>query len=231
MSTDRKIGPEEVAYIHAFCKKKDIVFIDLRIELVDHLCGLIEARWETHPNEDFKTAFHAVYKSFGIFGFLSIAEEHGKTMQKRYWREVWMFFKSWLTPPKVLATGSAFGALYFIADTLPQAKAIIIASAGAVFICSIILTIWQYQRNKKILNGEQNMLMGGGRQGIVAFGYVMWIMLFNTGPNTRAFFMEQSWFVALYFILMVLFLGANYGLLNKAKDQLIVLKEKLAAAG
>ena len=86
------ITKKHIDYLHTFCKKKDINYVDLRIELVDHLCELIQVEWEKNPNLGFRDAFHNVYKSFGIFGFMHIAEEHEKTMQKKYWREIWLFF-------------------------------------------------------------------------------------------------------------------------------------------
>lgn len=227
MSTDRKIGPEELAYLHAYCKKKDIIYIDLRIELVDHLAELIQARWAEHPSEDFRTAFHNVYKSFGIFGFMEIAEQHQTSMQKRYWRGIWAFFRSWLTPPKVLATGSVFGLLYLIAVSIPHANIVLVLLAAAIYVTSIGLSFWQFKRNKKILNGEQNMLMGGGRLGVGQFGYYLWISLFQLQP-AREFLIDQPWFVASFFVAIVLFTAANYGLLNKAKEQLEALKLKLS---
>ena len=228
MSTDRKIGPEELAYLHAYCKKKDIIYIDLRIELVDHLAELIQARWAEHPSQDFRTAFHNVYKSFGIFGFMEIAEQHQTSMQKRYWRGIWEFFRSWLTPPKVLATGSVFGLIYLLVSKVEGANNVVMIAASVVFLASIILTIWQYQSNKKILNNETNMLMGGSRQGLVWFGYALWIITFNSGRSAREYLIQQPWFVAAFFLAIVLFTAANYGLLNKAKEQLEALKLKLS---
>jgi hypothetical protein len=231
MSTERKIGPKELAYLHSYCKKKDIVYIDLRIELVDHLAELIQARWAEHPNEDFKTAFHNVYKSFGIFGFLTIAEQHQAAMQKRYWRGIWQFFKGWLTPPKVLATASVFSLLYLLVSRVDGANNAVMIAAGLVFITSIFLTVWQYQSNKNILHREKNMLMGGSKQGLFWFGYLMWLITFNSGPTAREHMIELPWFTAAFFITICLFTAANYGLLKKAKKELLLLKEKLAVSG
>jgi hypothetical protein len=231
MSTARKLGPEELAYLHDYCKKKDIIYIDLRIELVDHLAELIQARWAEHPTEDFRTAFHNVYKSFGIFGFMEIAEQHQAAMQKRYRRGIWQFFKSWLTPPKVLATGFLFTLIYLLVSRVDGANNVVMIGAGIVFLASIVLTVWQYQSNKKIMNNEKNMLMGGSGQGLYWFGYFLWIIIFNSGLNANEYLTEQPWFVATIFLVIVLFTAANYSLLKKAKEELIALKEKLAVAG
>ena len=80
--TDRKLSDVELKYIDSFCKKKDIQYIDLRIELVDHLAELVLDYQDKHPNCSFRDAFHGVYKSFGIFGFLDIVKEHENQMLK-----------------------------------------------------------------------------------------------------------------------------------------------------
>jgi hypothetical protein len=94
-----------------------------------------------------------------------------------------------------------------------------------------VLTVWQYQSNKKIMNNEKNMLMGGSGQGLYWFGYFLWIIIFNSGLNANDYLTEQPWFVATIFLVIVLFTAANYSLLKKAKEELIALKEKLAVAG
>lgn len=228
MSTKRIITKEETDWLHEFCKKKDIRYIDLRIELVDHLCEMVQQRWETHPNEDFKTAFHAVYKSFGIFGFMQIAEEHEKTMNKRYWREIWNYFKSWLTPPKVALTALLFVLLYLIASSSDNTRYYMWLSIVGIYIVSLSVSIWQYFRNLKILNREQNLFMGGTRTWLFWIGYIMFQVFFNTGAGSRNFFISNPWPVTFALLFVLLFSAANYQILEKAKQKLLDLKVKLA---
>ena len=90
--------------------------MDLRIELVDHLTELVLVQQSKNPRLSFKDAFFAVYKSFGIFGFIDIAAKHENQMQKRYWLEIWDYFKTWFTPPKVFLTATISVGLYFLFD-------------------------------------------------------------------------------------------------------------------
>jgi hypothetical protein len=228
MINKRIITEEEVAWLHVFCKKKDIKYIDLRIELVDHLCALVEARWATHPQEDFKTAFYAVYKGFGIFGFMQIAEEHEKTMNKRYWREIWSYFKSWITPPKVVLTALLFSLIYLVASLSNDSRFMLWIGSLVIYIFSLGISIWQYRRNLKILNGEQNLYMAGPRTYLVWFGYFIFQLFFNTGPRTRELFMSNPWPVAIALLLLLLFCAANYQTLEKAKNKLLDLKAVVA---
>lgn len=228
MNDKKHISKEEIAWLHAFCKKKDIRYIDLRIELVDHLCELVEDRWKTHPHEDFKTAFYAVYKRFGIFGFMQIAEEHEKTMNKRYWREIGQFCISWITPPQVVLTLVIFAFLYFMASLSDSSRLFMWWSIVGLYFISIGLSLWQYFRNLKILNREQNLYMAGPRTWLFWGGYLIVQIFFNTGPKTRELFLNNPWPVAIAFLILLLFSAANYKILEKAKEKLIDLKHKLA---
>ena len=120
MKTKRQIQAEELEYIFNFCKKKDIYYVDLRMELVDHLTSRVEAIWEKEPNLSFQEAFHKVYKSFGIFGLSTLAEEHGKIVSKKYWSLIKQEFKLWLKPPQVFATLLFLVLTYFSLAAFPQ---------------------------------------------------------------------------------------------------------------
>jgi hypothetical protein len=224
----REITKEQVTYLHEFCKKKDIHYVDLRIELVDHLCELIQAEWEQNPSLSFRDAFHNVYKGFGIFGFMGIAEQHEKTMQKRYWREIWTFFKSWLTPPKVLLTAMLLLGVYFLCDAFAFIRLPLVWTTFSIILISGILSIAQFRRNRHILN-EKNMLMGGVHTNFFWVYYIFYLVLLepiwlrNSHEN-----LEQPWLLAGTFVFIALFSRANYLLLEKARDQLEGLKLKLA---
>lgn len=229
MKEERIISKRQVEYLHDFTKKKDIIYVDLRIELVDHLCGLIEERWELHPKEDFITAFKAVYKSFGIFGFSDIASKHHSQMSKRYWREMGNFFLKCITPPRVILTTLLFVSLFFLLKTYPIMGLPILTIMGLIFVASAIVTTFQFRKNKKILNGEKNILMGGAHQGAIWVFYLLSQILINTtssGTNVSVIH-QNTWLLSTLFVLTLIFVLGNHFLMQRAKGQLLELKRKM----
>ncbi len=222
-----KITKEHIAYLHKFCKKKDVIYVDLRIELVDHLCELIQSEWEKNPQLSFRDAFHKVYKSFGIFGFMDIAAQHEKAVQKRYWKEIWLFFKKWITPPRILLTLTIALLVFFLLDNFVELRAPFMIGTGLIYVSSMGYNLFQFMRNKRILN-EQNILMGGSRQG---FGWLFYFLyLFILQPLTlhgNLDIIETPWLVTALFMLCILFARANYLLMERARTQLEDLKLKL----
>jgi hypothetical protein len=223
-----EITKEHIAYLHAFCKKKDINYVDLRIELVDHLCELIQAEWAKTPNLSFRDAFHKVYKGFGIFGFMDIATQHEKTMQKRYWREIWLFFKKWITPPLIVVTILVSGFVYYLSDAFPYTRLPLVFVIFGLIVSSAILTFVQFKRNKRIMN-EKNMLMGGVHTNFFWVYYIFYIIMLQPAwLNNTTEHLNEPWLLTSAFMITLLFSRANYLLLQKAKEQLEDLKLKLA---
>ncbi len=235
MSTPKQLTAEELKYIDGFCKKKDVCYIDLRIELVDHLAEMVLAYQEKHPNTSFHDAFHGVYKSFGIFGFMDIAAQHENQMRKRYWREIWQYTKSCITPPRVLLTLSASVGIYYLADALEATRMPLFFLGLALFLLSITLTIKQFLNNKKALGDEQTVLMAGASRGggFTIFSYLLlyiplqgfWV---NPGQTNNLELITHPIYLSIFLVATSIFGLANYYLQEKAKEQLQEIKAKMA---
>lgn len=228
MNDAHKISPEHVAWLHDFCKRKDIVMIDLRIELVDHLCEMVEARWQNFPNEDFKTAFYAVYKSFGVFGFYNIANQHAKIMERTYWKSAWRYIKTWITPPRIFFTVSVY-ALLVLLGFLDSRINYAISLAILLFVIGMgVVAIWQYKRNKKILSGEKDLLSFGVRTNGYFIGYFFTEAII-IGKYENIAEMHPA-ITAAIAVIMSVYAMANFALLNNAKSHLLELKQRMVQA-
>ncbi len=224
-----ELSVEEIKYLHEFAKKKGIEFVDLRIELVDHLAESILAHRAKHPNATFVQALHAVYKSFGIFGFSDIAGEHQNRMQKKYWLEIWQYFKPWLTPPKIILTALVSYLTYKGLVQIESLRVVAVILIGIVFIAGIVSTIYLYRRNKKILNGEKNVLMSGSYTGI--FWYAYFFLQLPTNFRVYKFytsdFHNSPALLTAMLLVSIIFFIANFKLQEKAKTQLLEIKMQL----
>lgn len=224
MDKTRIITEEELIYLHNFAKKKDIIYVDLRIELVDHLCELVEKRWLDNPDESFKDAFHVVYKSFGIFGFSEIADRHQKQMSKRYSFEIWSYFKKWFRLPRVVLTFAVFFGLLFIQRLIPSLGLTILVISGLILIASLMNSYNQYRSNKKII-GEQNVLMAGVYRGLFWYCYLPIQSIAWGGGSFWSLMVRNEIFPSLCFIITLIFVLGNHFLLKRAEIQLNKIKD------
>jgi hypothetical protein len=236
MREERKISPEELEFIFSFCKKKDIEFVDLRMELVDHLASRVEAIWESNPDLSFKTAFHQVYKSFGIFGMSTLVDEHSKMVSKKYWTHTKQEFHHWLKPPQIFATLLFVVLCFFSLKAVPVLNYviwwIIYASALATFIYMFVKT----KRLAKRMNGEKSMLLASSR-------YYWWFLYYLiylpwqsqiTANVTLEFLPEKMLgtsgmlFTSVFFCLTLIFSLANLKMIKLAEGQTVSLKARMS---
>lgn len=66
----------EMRYLFQFLKKKGVKYLDVKIELADHLALGLEDLWEQQPGLPLELAVNQLYEAFGIFGF-------GKMIKKK----------------------------------------------------------------------------------------------------------------------------------------------------
>ena len=162
---------------------------------------------------------------------MEIAKQHQKQMEKRYWREIWNYTKTWITPPRVFLTLSAGAGIYFIADTVEFSRVPLFFVGLALYILSIVLTINQFLNNRKILGGEQSVLMAGAKSG--GFGIFSYLLLylpmqgFFLNPSNRSEIIFHPIYLSIFIVCTCIFGLANYFLQEKAKSQLFELKSQM----
>jgi hypothetical protein len=103
----KKLNEEQVGQLFVFIRKHFVEYYDLQCELADHLANGIEAAWEQNPGLTFDEALQREFKKFGIFGFQDVVEKRTVSLQKKYYRLLWGYFKNFLHLPVVAGTVSA----------------------------------------------------------------------------------------------------------------------------
>ena len=231
----KKVSLEELQFIFNFCKKKDIYYVDLRMELVDHLASRVEAIWEKEPNLSFQEAFHKVYKSFGIFGLSTLAEEHGKIVSKKYWSLVKQEFKLWLKPPQVFATLLFLVLTYFSLAALPPLTYIFWTLNFAGAIGTFVYMFLKAKRASQKLAGERSILLASPRQYWLLTYFAYWIPFQSFLINGHLPFWPDWLFETNGILFTTLFFGssliytiANIKIMQMAEEQVYSLKNRLS---
>lgn len=84
MNKERRLTKEEIENLFSFVKSKNVPYIDLQHEIVDHLASGIEDEITSGNAEDYDGALKLVYRRFPITGFAMLIEEKRKAL-RNYW--------------------------------------------------------------------------------------------------------------------------------------------------
>jgi len=223
-----KVSPEELQFIFNFCKKKGFEFVDLRMELVDHLASQVEAVWQKEPELSFKTAFHKVYKSYGIFGFNNLYQVHSKLVWKKYWTLTKQEFMHWFKPPQIFASLLAGLLCYFGLSAFPFLGFYIWCFIYLGIVATMIYMIFKSKTVAKRIDKEQTMLLSSPRQfwWIFYLGYTLPLQM-----TSFSFVNQKSWgvlFTTLFLLISLLFIIANFKIIRLAEEQVYSIKSRLA---
>ncbi len=87
-----KLTKEQIADIKAFISKRGIAYLDVQMEVLDHVASQVEEKLTDNPNLSFDTALKQTHASFGIFGFSVIEDSIVNTLGKKYRNIFWSNF-------------------------------------------------------------------------------------------------------------------------------------------
>lgn len=232
MKQQRIISEEELRYIDDFCKKRDIQYLDLRLELVDHIAERVSELLTNKPELSFSEAFNLVYKSFGIYGLTDIAAEHQNIMMTNYWTKVWQLFKPWFSPPRIVITLLFSYGLYELFSSIGSWLNYVSILPIVLFVTSIVYSIISVKKVKRSLNGEKTMLMGGVITNLFWGGYILFmgpIPFYNwIGWTSESSNIPPALFVTIIFVLTLLFVNANIKIVKMIKSEVEVLSSRVA---
>jgi hypothetical protein len=109
-----KLNQEQIESLYQFTRQHYVEWYDLQTELVDHLANAIENQWQQNPKLSFEDALQIEFKKFGVFGFMDVVEKRQASLNKKYNKIVWNHFKEFFTIPKIFASLTFIGLLFYV---------------------------------------------------------------------------------------------------------------------
>lgn len=97
-----QLSQQQLEEIKQFVLRKGFAYLDVQMEIVDHVASAIEERMEADPQLDFSKALQETYDSFGVLGFSTIADAMTNGLQKKYNRYFWQNFCSFFSYKYIL---------------------------------------------------------------------------------------------------------------------------------
>lgn len=136
-----KLTNEQLDEIKAFISKKGFTYIDLQLEILDHVACKVEEKLSQDPKKSFEKALKETHVEFGVFGFQTLEEAFIRGLTKKYARIRLNAFYNWFKFPKIIILGLVSILIYLIFTTLSITTSLIFLFAVALtpFIYSMVL--------------------------------------------------------------------------------------------
>lgn len=102
--TERKLTPEQIDELFAFCSKRNVKEYEIQAELVDHLASSIEAQLMQNISMSFTEALGITYSKFGVNGFKEIVKIKRKMFRRKYNILFLKFLATFFQLPRIILT-------------------------------------------------------------------------------------------------------------------------------
>ncbi len=133
MNDNYQLNSDQIDRLFLVCKEKNVPYIDVQYELVDHLASSIEDAICNNTKLTFEAALTIELNKYPITGFYKFIEEKEKGLSK-YWRlKIWNLLVCYFKFPKILLT-IACALLYFMLVNLFGAVALYVIVAGMLIL-------------------------------------------------------------------------------------------------
>ena len=146
-----KVSESQLEVLKAFTIKHYVEWVDLQMELVDHLANGIETQWAENPSLTFEECLEKEFKKFGIFGFMDVVENRRNALEKKYLKLISMHFRTFFSLPKIIST---FFLVFLVFQIIKNqlfggySSDIVISVYGISLITFLFYTIWESKKNK-----------------------------------------------------------------------------------
>ena len=107
-----KLNKQQLEYIRTFVRQQGFTAIDLQIEIIDHVACSIEEKLGENPALTFEEALQQTHAAFGVSGFGELKAAMAKSLREKYFGQMSLELKRWLSFPAVLVVGSFAIILY-----------------------------------------------------------------------------------------------------------------------
>ncbi len=171
-----KLSENQIEELFVFVRKHYVEHYDLHMELVDHLADGIEVQWLENPKMSFKEARQKEFKKFGVCGFSDIIEKRRRAMEKRYYKNIFKFYKEYFKIPKIVLLVTLTLLTFLCIRLLPDDYKTYFVLAG-VLVSVVVMTfrsIKNYRFYRKKIGIEKRWMF---EENIYNFGNVISIVM------------------------------------------------------
>ena len=201
----KKLTKENIKLIDEFLIKNKVKFIDVRLELIDHLASDFENQLYQGSLERFLDTQKDFVEEF--------VKKRQKTIHWSYQKQLWARFFMFFYKPTYLVYTLVFVAVVYFSTYYLNEKASLIIFAVSLLIPLIISVFYQFKHSKhfKKIQSAQSVFS------IMALPS-LFLYAFNI---LKEFLLEQSYFFMAYWLIALIFNIAGLTEVYKRKNEII----------
>jgi hypothetical protein len=184
-----KLTKENIKYIDDYLIENKVKYIDVRLELIDHLASEFEEKSDCVLLEDFLMTKRYFIKSFVI--------ERQKIIHWSYQKQLWKRFSLFFYKPKYLLVTLIISALIYFSFTTLSEKTVKHLFMFSLFIPNVMVIFFQIKGNKLFKKVQSASTVFAIMSLPALFLYSASIILDFLIVNSYFFF--SYWLVALLF--------------------------------
>ncbi|MDV7186709.1 hypothetical protein R3X25_05395 [Lutibacter sp. TH_r2] len=212
------LSTEQIKHIDNYIASCGIEWIDVRAEIVDHFANSLEEKLEKTPNLNFKEAIVNEHKQFSNSGFKKLLKTKQKSVEKKFYKQVFKQLKTFFTLPKIIISADLFYGFILIMNLFSNKEYFFIGLTALVLLIIIGLIF-------RISNERNN----GKKQFLILDKTNLFLQLFNglmiLFSNITTLRSEESFNILIYnymqigvFVVLLLFYWcAEYVFLENKK--------------
>lgn len=154
-----KLSTQQLLKIEAFVKQKGVNYVDVQMEVLDHMASAIEHKMTENENLEFETALQQTHASFGIFGLSTIADAIAEGLDRKYRKIFWKHFSSFFGKylPFTLLGGVLFYKIQTLFSNLDDLLFVFLVALIVLFLL-IVFFHWKNKQYNKILAFKTSIL-------------------------------------------------------------------------
>lgn len=197
-----KLNEQQLQHLRTFIRQQGFTAIDLQMEIIDHVACSIEEKMGENPALTFEEALQRTPAEFGVLGFSTLKEAMAKSLRKKYFRQMSLELKRWLSFPAVLVVGGFALVLYQLFFFIATPWLFVIAGFMylAFSVGAVAYSLWLQRKYRKL------MAMQFANQ----FVFLPTFLFYGGGgwsaiSSQFTLYPEESWIYACLFTSLTLF--------------------------
>ena len=143
------LSKEQLLQIDNYIFVCGIQFYDVRTEVVDHFANILEQKLEENPALNFKHEIINIHKNFSDNGFKKLLEEKTKWVTKKFYKQSFKHFITFLKLPKIILSAATFYGLFLIMNEFGNKENFFNILQGVALLLSFRLLFNVNMRNTK----------------------------------------------------------------------------------
>lgn len=201
------LNKEQLAYIRSFIQQKGFDYIDVLMEILDHVASSVEDKMDENPLLSFEEALTKTHQSFGIMGFSTISDSITNSIRAKYSKLFWRNFTSAFGYKYVLLLCFSIFGIYKIQELLSANDFYIFFVLGMLCVFGVLIfsniQVNQYKKYISFKSGTSFLSLLGA---VLIFTN---LIVKNTPSGFSIFYVNvQQAAISISIVLFVLYFNA-----------------------